>query len=55
MNLVVTITDADGTERVVYDGPAPTATQEEIDDAVDLIEYGCDAHTAMMLAKQGRL
>ena len=50
--LEVTIWNDKG-EIVVHEFyDAPTATPEEIEEAIFLIENGCPAHTAMFLAKQ---
>lgn len=52
--LVVEFMDGDGNVTERHEVATESVTQEEIDDAVALIHGGCDARTAMMLAKQGR-
>ncbi len=54
IKLVIEFKDADGivTERHEVEGQI--ATQEEINEALALIKGGCNAHTAMFLAKQGK-
>lgn len=48
----ITIYDAAGNVAEHYKGPAPTASDAEIDDMIALIDNGCPAHIAAMLAKQ---
>jgi hypothetical protein len=52
--LIMEIFDGAGNLVERHESECEPVTQEEIDDAVDFINHGCDARTAMMLAKQGR-
>lgn len=53
--MTITIFDAEGNVVLHEECEAPTASQQEIDDAVAMIEGGTiTARDAMMLARTGR-
>lgn len=52
--LIVEFRDGDGKVTERYEVETENVEQDVIDEAVALIKGGCDARTAMMLAKQSR-
>lgn len=53
--VIIEFLDAHGLIVKRHEMEGDTATQEEFDEAVELIlDGGCDARTAMVLVKQGK-